>query len=59
MRTFAFLTLIGIFAAFLYRSNSDNKKSIAKIERELKAELKKEDFQKSLVLVTEQIKKNV
>lgn len=58
MRTFAFLTLIGIFAAFLYRSNSDNKKSIAKIERELKAELKKEDFQKSLVLVNEQIKKN-
>ncbi|NOT80028.1 MAG: hypothetical protein HOP07_13620 [Bacteriovoracaceae bacterium] len=58
MRTFAFLTLIGIFVAFLYRSNSDNKKSIAKIERELKAELKKEDFQKSLVLVTEQIKKN-
>ncbi len=58
MRSLAFLGLIGIFAAFLYFSNRDNKKSISVIERDLKTSLQTKEFQKSLVVVNEQLKKN-
>ena len=58
MRSIAFISLITIFGVFLFLSNRDNKKNIKVIEKGLKESFKTKEFQKSLIVVNEQLKKN-